>query len=302
MTLPGTPSWPERFEVLNPAPSFLARRGPAIAGGAAAVAIVGQRRATPYGREVAGWLADSLARAGVVVVSGGAVGIDAAAHRAAVDAGGRTTVVLGCGHSVDYPRVHARDGGLFEQVRDAGGCLVSESLPTEQPKAFRVLARNRLVAALSDVVVVVEGGARSGALNTASHAADQGVGVLAVPGDVRAAGSAAPLRLLAEGCAPCRGPQDVLALLGGQVMVGMDQTDDPTTLNAGLPPELVGILGSAFPRPVPLDDLARQSGLATGTVLAAVTRGRIAGVLASDASGIRLRRRPPPTGVRPSNA
>src|SRR5690606_1664623 len=129
----------------------------------------------------------------------GAVGIDAAAHRAALESGGTTTVVLGCGHGVPYPRAHAVPGGLFDRVLDTGGALASELLPDEPPRAWQVRARNRLVAALVDVVVVVEGGARSGSLLTATAAADRGVTVMAVPGDVRAPGSVAPHRLLAEG-------------------------------------------------------------------------------------------------------
>lgn len=288
VVVPGHPDWPERLAVLQDAPDLLAVRG-TLDPNRPAAAIVGQRRATPYGREVAAWIADGIARAGVTVVSGGAVGIDAAAHRAAVDADAPTTVVLGCGHAVPYPRPHAVAGGLFDRVVETGGGIVSECLPDAEPKAFRVLARNRLIAALADVVVVVEGQHRSGALNTASHAADQGVPVLAVPGDVRAPGSAAPLRLLAEGAGPCRGPEDVLAAIGQGLGVDPDDLGpgpDPTLL-----PEAVrGVLGAMFPRPIPLDDLARQSGMAVGGLMALVTRARIAGLVTSDETGIRLRR------------
>lgn len=297
VTVPGTSSWPTRLADLEGAPTLLAQQGGRLPRGPS-VAIVGQRRATSYGREIASWLSDSLARAGVTIVSGGAVGIDAAAHRAACDAGGRTVVVLGCGHGVDYPRVHAGPGGLFEDVRTGGGVLVSEYLPDEGPRPHRVLARNRLVAALADVVVVVEGGVRSGALNTASHGADQGVPVLAVPGDVRAAGSAATNRLLAEGAAPCRDPQDVLDLLDLVAPAASSpgtQADDRDAAPACLPGEVHDVLRAAFPRPVTLDELAARSGVATGSLLAIVTRARIAGVLTTESSGVRLRVGPPAT-------
>jgi DNA processing protein len=298
VSVPGASCWPRKFAHLAGPPHFLARRGPLPAPGIPTVAIVGQRRATPYGREVAAWLADALARRKVGIVSGGAVGIDAAAHRAAADAGGVTVVLLGCGHDVPYPRQHAQAGGLFDDVLAAGGALLSESLPGEGPRAHRVLARNRLIAALSDVVIVVEGGARSGALNTATHASDQGIPVLAVPGDVRAAGSAAPNRLLAEGCAPCRGPDDVIAALGGLITPGGIDDGGATVgglpLGDVLPVQAVRILASAFPRPVPVDDLARKAGIPTGTLLAVLTQARLAGLVASDAAGVRLRRRPAP--------
>ncbi|MEX0869263.1 MAG: DNA-processing protein DprA, partial [Nitriliruptoraceae bacterium] len=139
--------------------------------------------------------------AGARVVSGGAVGVDAAAHHASLASPGGTTVVLGCGHQVSYPRPHARTGGLFAQVVASAGTVCSELLPYEPPRPGAVRARNRVVAGLADVVVVVEGGTHSGSLLTASAAAEWGRTVLAVPGDVRAPGSQAPHRLLAEGAA-----------------------------------------------------------------------------------------------------
>lgn len=273
-----------------------------------AVAVVGARGATLYGTGVAAWLAQAVADVGVRVVSGGAVGIDAAAHGAALDRPGGTTVVLGCGHGVAYPRAHAAPGGLFSRVLAAGGTLVGELLPHERPHAGRVRARNRIVAALAGATVVIEGGARSGALLTASAAAERGRAVLAVPGDVRAPGSVAPHRLLAEGAAPCTSPADLLAALGvtfaprgGAATVGGPGGTDAGQGDAGagadpaagvLPASVHAVLARAWPRPLRVDELASAAAIGVPSLLAALTRARVAGVLAEGPDGLRLCRAP----------
>lgn len=263
------------------APGLLAVRGNWPTG--PAVAIVGARRASGYGTAVAAWLAEAAARAGVTVISGGAVGIDAAAHQASLD---RTIAVLGCGHGVAYPRPHGRAGGLFDRIVTAGGAVVSSYLPQLPPRPHVVRARNRLVAALADALVVVEGGCTSGALVTAGHAADLGVPVLAVPGDVRQPGSAAPHLLLAEGAAPCRDPSDLLAAVGTSTVAAAGPV--PTTLA----PAVHSVLADVWPRPIRLDELARRSGLNAGRLLAAITAGRVAGEVVEGHDGVRLRTAP----------
>ena len=290
VALRGDPAWPVRLDLLGVPPPWIAWRGPQRLPSRPAVALVGARRATSYGTGVAAWLAEAAAEAGATVVSGGAVGIDAAAHEAAADHA--TTVVLGCGHDVPYPRPHARRGGLFDRVLEGGGAILSEVLPGTQPRPGHVRARNRLVAALAEVVVVVEGGPTSGALVTASEAADIGVDVLAVPGDVRAPGSAAPHRLLAEGAGVCAGPDDLLAALGATATTTGDGTGVDTGAVAMLPPAVAAVLARAWPRPLRPDQIADRAGVGIGTVLAAVTRARVAGVVAASAEGVRLRRAP----------
>lgn len=307
----GDPAYPSRLADGWPdtdGPTFVAWQGVAARDDAPAVAIVGARRASGYGTAVAAWLAEAAAQAGARVVSGGAVGIDAAAHAAACDEPGRTTVVLGCGHAIGYPRVHARTGGLFHRIIDRGGTILAELLPHEPPRAGQVRARNRIVAGLADVVVVVEGGARSGALLTAGAAAQLGRTVLAVPGDVRAPGSAAPHRLLAEGVAPCTGPEDLLAALparvsgGGSDRVAPPGPEDRASSSDGshtaahrlttLPAEVHEVLVEAWPRPVRVEALAIACARPVPALLAALTRARVAGELAEGADGIRLRRPP----------
>ncbi len=291
----GDPMYPTRLAVGWPElapPPLLAWRGTAP-GDAPGVAIVGTRRPSGYGTAVATWIAEAVSGAGARVVSGGAVGIDAAAHRAALEGPGGTTVVLGCGHAVDYPRDHARERALFDQVVDDGGSVVAELLPHERPCAGNVRARNRIVAALADVVVVVEGGARSGALVTAAAAADWGRPVLAVPGDVRAPGSAAPHLLLGEGAGPCTSPADVLVHVPGvSPPVPSDAEDQQTPSASALPDAVRRLLEEAWPRPLREDVVAEQSGVPAARLLASLTRASIAGEVGRGPDGIVLRRAP----------
>lgn len=285
----GDPAYPARLAVgwpITAGPLWLGSRGPLGLEARRTVAIVGSRRASGYGTGVAAWLAEAATRAGVVVVSGGAVGVDAAAHRAAL-AEGPTLVVLGCGHDVGYPAVHAAPGALFDRVLEHGGALVSELLPGARPHPGNVRARNRIVAGLADAVVVVEGGATSGSLLTATEALERDVPVLAVPGDVRTPGSVAPHRLLAEGAAPCRGPEDLLAAVGAEPRAG-----GPRPTSSTLPPPVLAELVRRWPRPVPPEHLARIAGIPAGSLLAALTRARITGELVAGPDGLRLARGP----------
>jgi DNA processing protein len=153
-----------------------------------------------------------LAGAGICVVSGGAVGVDAAAHRGALDGGGHTVVVLGCGLDVPYPR---RNLELFRRVREAGGTLLTEHPPGARPLGAHFLPRNRLIAALSGAVVVVQAAIGSGSLSTARAAGSRGAGqVLAVPGSPWDHGAAGCNDLIRDGATLVRGLDDVLEALG----------------------------------------------------------------------------------------
>jgi DNA processing protein len=177
----------------------------------AAVTIVGSRRATSYGREVARDLSRELSAAGLVVVSGLAFGIDACAHRGALDAGGRTIAVLGCGPDTPYPAAHR---GLWRAISETGA-VISELPPGSTPWRWSFPARNRVMAALAGMTVVVEAASKSGSLITADLAADLGRDLGAVPGPVTSRPSAGPNDLLAGGACVVRGAQDVLdAMLG----------------------------------------------------------------------------------------
>lgn len=210
----GSPGYPERLVHLHDPPLLLYLRGSAdladrrIRG---IVAIVGTRRATPYGRRMAREIATGLAEAGWAVVSGMARGIDGAAHTAALDARGATIGVLGSGLDFAYPAAHR---SLYRRMI-RGGLLVSEFAPSTPPAPGLFPRRNRIIAALAEAVVVVQAPARSGALITADHALDLGRDVLAVPGPVGLDASVGTHRLLREGAAVATCTDDVLDQIEG---------------------------------------------------------------------------------------
>jgi DNA processing protein len=207
----GGPEYPSCLAAIPAAPPLLYVRGTLSAADARAVALVGSRRCTPYGRRLAERLAAGLVRAGVTVVSGLARGVDGAAHRAALEAGGRTLAVLAGGLSRIYPPEHK---GLADAVA-ASGALLTESAMAQEPLAGLFPARNRVISGLCRAVVIVEAPEKSGALITAGHAAEQGRTVLAVPGPVDGEGSAGCHRLIRDGAVLCRGVEDVLEELDG---------------------------------------------------------------------------------------
>jgi DNA processing protein len=211
LLLPGDPCWPFRAAPPDPPCPWLFVIGPDPPPPERCAAIVGGRRASALRRATARSLAGGLAAAGVCVVSGGAIGVDAAAHAGALEAGGATVVVLGCGLDVPYPR---RNLELFRRVREAGGTLLTEHPPGAKPLAAHFLPRNRLIAALAGAVVVVEAADGSGSLSTARAAGSRGAGqVLAVPGAPWDPGAAGCNDLIRDGATLVRGLDDVLEAL-----------------------------------------------------------------------------------------
>lgn len=175
------------------------------------VAIVGSRKPTSYGRAANAQITGELAKHGVIIVSGLAIGHDGLAHRACLEAGGTTVAVLGNGLAQIYP--HSNDN-LARQIVAAGGALISEYPPSTPVYPGHFLERNRIISALADIVVVIEAGERSGTLNTASHALAQGREVMAVPGNITSPLSRGCNRLIAQGAMPVLSAQDVLGRLG----------------------------------------------------------------------------------------
>jgi DNA processing protein len=203
------------------------------------VAIVGSRRPSPYGEAVAEELALELARAGVVIVSGLALGIDAAAHRGALNAPGTTLAVMGTGVDIIYPAAHT---ALAEAILAGGGALVSQFPDGTAPRRHNFPARNYTMAALSDVVVVVEAAQGSGALITAEAALDLHKEVMAVPGSVFSPQSVGTHALLRDGAGLVQNARDVLAVLDLRREVLDDPLQAPKHLGIRLPPERDGIL------------------------------------------------------------
>ncbi len=234
-----------------------------------AVAIVGARACSPYGAQVARRLGRELARAGLVVVSGLARGIDGEAHRGALEAGGVTVGVLGCGIDRDYPAAHAE---LARRIRETG-LVVSEYEPGVEPAPWRFPARNRVIAGLCAATVVVEARERSGALITADLALEEGRDVLAVPGEIVSALSAGTNALLKLGAAPCTSAEDVLELFG----ITQDERSPPAVEGAAKD-VLAALPGAA-------DDVVRATGLDARAVAVALAELELAG-LVSEGDGI----------------
>ncbi len=191
------------------------------------VALVGSRKPSPYGEAVAEQLSCDLAAAGVIVISGLAIGIDAAAHRGALNGGGTTVAVMGTGVDLVYPAAHSR---LAEDILASGGALVSQFADGTQPRRANFPARNWTMAALSDAVVVVEAAEGSGALITAQAALELDREVLAVPGSIFSPLSVGAHGLIRDGAGLVQNARDVLAALG----VGLEVLDDPLKPPAGI--------------------------------------------------------------------
>jgi DNA processing protein len=208
VTVKGEQSYPVALAQIHTPPLALFFTGelPSAHG----VAIVGSRKATPYGLEVARVLASGLSSAGISVISGAAYGIDASAHYGALEGGGLTVAVLGCGVDVVYPRSNA---GLYRRLATSGA-LVSEYIPGTEPRPYQFPARNRIIAGLSRAVIVVEASERSGALITADHALGEGRDVMAVPGQVFSYNSVGTHALIRAGAALVTCADEVLQELG----------------------------------------------------------------------------------------
>jgi DNA processing protein len=209
--------WNERLDDLPDPPSDqLYARGELIACALAArtVALVGARACSSYGAQVARTLGRELAASGLTVISGLARGVDAEAHRGALEAGGRTVAVLGCGIDRDYPAAHAE---LARRMTESGGGIVSEYPPGVEPAPWRFPARNRLIAALAEAVVIVEARCRSGALITVDLAIELDRPIYAVPGEITSLLSEGTNQLLRHGHATAiTSASDLLDLLNTQ--------------------------------------------------------------------------------------
>lgn len=270
----GAAGYPARLGHLHAPPPILHLEGPLGLPAAGAVAIVGSRRATEYGRRQSRDLAGALARLGWTVVSGLAAGIDGAAHRGALDAGGATVGVLGSGLDFTYPRSNAR---LYARIREQG-LLASEFRPEERPRAGFFPRRNRIIAALAEAVVVVQAAHGSGALITADLALDLGREVLAVPGPVGPPASEGVFQLLREGARPAAGAADVLEALGGVGDGGAGRAPGAPR-GAGAPSPAGRVLGALAYGPAAADDVALASGLPIREALSLLSRLELDGLV-----------------------
>jgi DNA processing protein len=228
-----------------------------------AVAVVGARTCSSYGRSVARSLGRELAAAGLVVVSGMARGVDGEAHRGALETGGVTVAVLGCGIDRDYPAAHAE---LASRICERG-LVVSEYEPGVEPAPWRFPARNRIIAGLCKATLVVEARERSGALITADFALEEGRDVLAVPGEITSSLSAGANALLRLGATPVTSAADVLELF---------DLDVPRAERARVGETAQAILDRLRAGALTADEVVRSSGIASSAVAAALVELELA--------------------------
>ncbi|HYJ79297.1 MAG TPA: DNA-processing protein DprA [Longimicrobiaceae bacterium] len=273
---PADAAYPQAFRTLPDPPYLLFAAGALELLAAPGVGVVGTRSPTDYGRRTTVALAGDLARAGYAIVSGMARGIDSAAHAAALDAGGATVGVLGHGIDRIYP---PENGKLFDRVRERG-LLISELAPGEDPAAGNFPRRNRLIAALSVGVLVVEMGEKSGAQHTVSYALEQGKEVFSVPGPIGSPASAGTNQLLKDGARLVTCARDILEELRGVGLadrvtpVGAPlhppSTPEPPRLPPDLAPDEIAVYGGLGAEPRHVDELAAATRLSSGNLLAAL--------------------------------
>jgi DNA processing protein len=280
-----SPDYPGRLRLLDlPPPVLFVRGSLAALDPARSVAIVGTRRATERGRRIAGAIGGAVSTARAVVVSGLAIGIDGAAHAAAVACGGRTVAVLGSGHQRLYPRAH---GHLADQIVAGGGAVISELAPDVGPVPGTFPRRNRVISGLADATVIVEARERSGALITASWTLEQGRECFVVPGPLDAEQSLGCNRLLRLYPGQARAVPSVAELLEDLGLVGATARPapdrrslrggravgpDPEAVLAGLGAAEAAVARALQPRSATLEELIDATGFAPATILAVLTR------------------------------
>ena len=264
---------PALREVADP-PPVLFVRGRFTAGDHPSVALVGTRRASPYGVSVADRLARDLSAAGVTVVSGLAKGIDTAAHKAALSAGGRTVAVLGNGLDQIYP---PENTALARRIVEAdAGALVSEFAPGVPPDALNFPRRNRIISGIASATLIVEAGENSGALITADFALEQGREVLAVPGSILSPMSAGSNDLLKQGATPVTCVEDILRLLNTDFLT---QTSQPVARELPSLGAFEATVYEALTRePRHIDEITRSTGLESRHTSAALTVLELSGL------------------------
>ncbi|MFN3761854.1 MAG: DNA-processing protein DprA [Anaerolineae bacterium] len=264
-------AYPRLLAEIPDPPPVLYVRGELKPEDAWAVAVVGTRRASTYGREVTRRLVTVLAQSGVTIVSGLARGIDAVAHQTALEAGGRTVAVMGCGIDLVYPPEH-RD--LARRIAGQGA-LVTEYPPGTPPEPGNFPPRNRIISGLSLGVLITEAGRDSGALITADYAAEQGRDVFAVPGSILSAGCAGTNRLIQDGAKPVLDAADILQELNLTMVAEQKEARQalPTTETEAL------LLAHLSAEPVHVDDLTRAVGLPVAQVTSTLALMELKGMV-----------------------
>lgn len=266
--------FPNNLRLVREPPVALMVKGTLSEKDELAVAIVGTRKPTTYGRAVARKLSQEFARAGVTVVSGGAFGIDAQAHAGAIEEGGRTIAVLGSGVDRIYP---AANRGLFERIQE-NGALISQFALGAKPDWWRFPSRNVVIAGLSRVVIVVEAPEKSGSLITASVAGEEGRHVFAIPANVDSLNYRGSFKLINDGATLLYSPDQIFDVLGTKKEKSKAPSIDLTANQKKLLDEL-----SSTPKLV--DNLADALGLQAGVLLAELTQLELGGLIMKTPGG-----------------
>ncbi|OGM19995.1 DNA protecting protein DprA [Candidatus Woesebacteria bacterium RIFCSPHIGHO2_01_FULL_38_9] len=271
--------YPENLKEVEDAPLVLYVRGKLKTSDVNSVAVVGSRKMTSYGKEVTQKLATELASLGVTIVSGLAFGVDFAAHRSALDAGGRCIAVLAGGVDIITPRSNE---WLGLEIVKSGGAIISEYSPGVVPQKYFFPYRNRIISGLSKAIIVVEGMIKSGTIHTANHAASQGRQVFAVPGQITSPMSGAPHYLIKNGAKMVTDVKDILEELDLQLQVDMEAVSKvmPADSNEG---KLLEFLAN---EPLHLDELVRISGLSVSTISARLTIMELRGIVKNVGNGV----------------
>jgi DNA processing protein len=276
---PEDADYPSLLKNLPDTPLALYVRGTITAQDDLALSIVGTRKATPYGRDASSYFAGQLAQQGVTIVSGLAHGIDSAAHRGALEAGGRTFAVMGCG--VD--RIYPSDNTELARQIIGQGALISEFPVGSKPEARHFPRRNRIISGLSLGVLVVEAPEQSGAMITATLAAEQGRDVFAVPGSIFSGASGGTNRLIQDGAKLVITVDDILDELNiAHRKVEARVITKRIAPSGDKEAALLRYLGA---EPLPIDELVRQSGLPTAEVLGMLTLLELQGYIENDGRG-----------------
>jgi DNA processing protein len=265
-------TYPQRLKEIEQPPPVLYVRGDYLTDDLYAVAIVGTRRVTPYGRQITEELSSYLAANGITVISGLARGVDAIAHQTALKAGGRTIGVLGSGVDKIYPPEHRQ---LAEQIMNGHGAIISDYAPGTPPDASNFPPRNRIISGLSLAVVVIEAGETSGALITAEFAAEQGREIFAVPGSILAPQSKGTNKLIQKGALPLLSVNDLMQALN------LTRMGDHKAARKIIPADatearLIGVLGS---EPLHVDEIRNQTELPIEKVSATLALMELKGMV-----------------------
>jgi DNA processing protein len=273
-----SPEYPAQLHDLASPPRTLSALGDLATLRDPVVAIVGTRRATSYGLRITQAIAGGLARAGACIVSGMALGIDGAAHRGALEAGGRTVAVLGTGVDVPYPRAHL---GIYREIAEKG-LILSEMPPGSRSHKFAFPIRNRLIAALARLVIIVEAPHKSGALHTVKYALEMNREIAIVPGPIDSPQSAGSNLLMRDGAHPITSIDDAITLAGLMPSpIAGPRIDDASEMR---------VWSALESGARSLDDLCARAGLPVAECLAAVTGLELRGAVDCALTG-EIRRR-----------